>query len=573
MERSRGFKARFSGIRILVALQLRGHFVFAFKTRKKESLTKLFFYVMGIIAMTAVLFLFDYLLGYLRIWGMGSHIPLPLWNIAFFGYLLFSFFSVLFRLNDALFRSKDNAILLAYPVQPQDIFLSKIIVFAIQEIIKALFFLLPLLLSLGLSFGTSIGFYFWSFLMAIMIPLFGIAVASVLAIPLHYVRMWFSKWPVVQSVLLLVLLILLTCGLFYVASLIPPKLNIVGKWASDYFPTILTGCSWIALILYPLALLAMMAVGYVPWDYGMQSSPNPFNLFSVLALLVVLLLIVGFFLLAWFLSRKRFPSLAIQAQEFGKKEKPKAHASNRRLPRFFSHIKLELLQNARDYRSVSGYYLLFIVTPIAILLLNAVFRAISKSFTGEILTIFFNGLIMALIVFATSVSSASVYSREGHAGLLTHSFPEDRLYAFLSRLLLRAGIMTASIIVTIIVYEQLRTYAIIPVFPLFLCLYLMYMGHLLWSAELDYMNPKFSLYEETGNKSTLNLNEFKSLALAFLFAFLFAGMLILFVYENGGDGIYHLLVFAIFFFAARAFLFVHKVRTYGLVRYEGRGER
>lgn len=573
MERSRGFKARFAGIRILVALQLRGHFVFAFKTRKKESLTKLFFYVVGIAAMTGLLFLLDYLLGYLSIFGMNPHLPIPLWNMAFFGYLLVSFFSVLFRLNDALFRAKDNAILLSYPLPSQDIFISKIVAFAIQEVLKALLFLLPLLVSIGIIYSVPAGYYFWAVLMTFVIPLFGIAFASILAIPLHHARMTFAKWPLLQSISLLLFLILLTCALFYCVSLIPPKLSIIEKWATDYFPAIIVGCSWITKILYPLALLSTMAIGYAPWGSNMLSSPNPFGLAPALILIAVLLLTIGFFALAAFLAKKRFPALAIQAQEYGKKEKRKTHVSNRRLPRFLSHIKRELLQNTRDYRSVSGYYLLFIVTPLAILLLNAVFKAMSKSFTGEILTLFFNGLIMALIAFATNVSVASVYSREGQAGLLTHSFPEGRLYAFLSRIILRAGVMTISLVFTFIVYGNMRTYGVVTVFPLFLCLYLIYLGHLLWSAELDYMNPKFSLYEDTGNKSTLNLNELKSLVLAFIFAFLFAGLLLLFVYENGGDGIYHLLVFAVLFFAARVFLFVHKVRSYGLLRYEGRGGR
>ncbi len=572
-QRNKRLSARITGITTLVALQLRGHFVFAFRSHKKESLTKLVFYVLGIAAMTALLFLLDYLLGILSVFGLNPHVPLPLWNIPFFAYLLFSFFSVLFRLNDALFRAKDNTVLLTYPVPPQDVFLSKIVVFAIQKVLKALFFLLPLLLSLGIAYKVMVGYYFWAVLMTVLLPVFGIAIASALAIPLHHVRMFFSRHPVVQSAVVLIALIGVTWFLFYAVTLIPGDLAILQRWGTDYFPAVVQFCSLVSKILYPLALLSMMATGYVPWEGQMLARPNPFGLFPALALLTVLVLTAGLLLLSGHLAKKRFPALAVQAQEFGGKEKKKLRASNHKMPRLLSHIRCELRQNARDYRAVAGYYLLFIVTPLAILLLNAVFQAMHKSFTGEILTLFFNGLIMALIAFSTNVSAASVYSKEGQAGLLTHSFPQDELYAFLSRLFIRAAIMTASLIFTVIVYANMRTYVFVSALPLFVCLYLMYLGHLLWSAELDYMNPKLSLYSTSGNSATMNLNEFKSLVLAFIFAFLFAGLLLFFIYENGGDGIYRLLIFALIFFFGRALLFVRKVRVYGLLGYEGRGAR
>ena len=564
-------KTRIRHIGILVALQLRGLFIFSFRKNKKETLLKLFFYVLGIAAMTGLLYFLNFVLGYFGAFGMNPNLPLSLWNVAFLAFSVFAFLSTLFRLNDSLFYSKDNEILLAYPVPAEDVFLAKIIFYTIQELVRSLFFLFPLLASLGISYGMGAGYYFYVFLATVVFSLLCVSVSSVLSIPLFHVRRFFARFPLLQSLLFLALLIGITVLVFLAMSALPENLALIEKWAAVYFPAIVRFTSGISLGLCPFSLLSLAAVGYIPWESGMMSTPNPFSLWPMLMLLGLVLLTAGCLVGAYFLSKKSFPSLAMKSQEFDKKENKGKAKKNHALPGPLSHIKREVLVSLRDYKALGNYYLLFIVTPLAILILNSLFHSMRKSYSGEILTLFFNGLIMSLIAMASNVTISSLYSKEGQAGVITHSFPEDTLYAFMSRLFLRTIIMTASLIFSIAIYDRLTVLDFMPMVPLFFCVYLLYLGHLIWSAELDIMHPRLSLYTKTGNKTSFNVNELKSMVFALIFAFLFAGLLLFFMFENSVVGIYHLLAFSIFFFAGRVVLLVHKVRTYGLLPYEGRG--
>ena len=64
-----------------------------------------------------------------------------------------------------LFASKENTMLLAFPCKYSEIFVSKIVVFALDEIKKNLYFLLPLLIGFGVN--ANVGFAYW-----IQLPLF-----------------------------------------------------------------------------------------------------------------------------------------------------------------------------------------------------------------------------------------------------------------------------------------------------------------------------------------------------------------------------------------------------------------
>ena len=246
---------------------------------------------------------------------------------------------------------------------------------------------------------------------------------------------------------------------------------------------------------------------------------------------------------------------------------------NRKLPPLLSFCAKELRTIGRDYRSVIGIYLLFIVPPLATLVLNTVFESMRKSFTGELLTVIFNALIISLILLASSVSVASIYSREGKAVQQTISAPQDLRYILTSKLLLRFLLMTGSIIFTIVVYSMHCSIAYVRMDILFFCFYFLYLGHLLWSAELDYFNPMPHLYTTASGGATINKNEALSALFAILFSVLFTLLTLLFVQESIIEGFYRLLIFSTIFLVARIALFFLKIRAYGALPFEGRGDR
>ena len=564
---------RLSAIWTLVLFQLRGSFSLSFKYRKKETLTKLVLYLFGIAAMTVLMYGLVMLLGYLHVFGTAFYLPVPLWNIVFYLYLILSFGSTLLKLNDALFTNKDNSVFLSFPLKVQDIFLAKIIFFALQKLIQNLFFLLPMLISLGINYGLVWGYYPWAVLMMVVLSLLSVALSSLLAIPVYYIRAFLKARPTLTSLLSLGVLVGATILVFYIVGLIPENLAIAQKWLTIYLPAIIKFAQTIGLWLYPLALISMTTIGYIPWSENLQAPPQPFTQFPLLGFIAMVLITLAALAAVYFLCGKRFAALAMKAQEH-KQTKPraKARSKNHKMPRFISRVAHEFLIGFRDYRSLSSHYLLFVVTPMAILLLNAVFASMHKSFTGQLLTVLFNGLIVALIALTTNVSVSSIYSQEGQAGLVTKTFPEDLLFSFLSRLIVRATIMTASLVFTMFVYSQHQLVNYLSIIPFFFSIEFLYLGHLLWSAELDYLHPKTSLYETIESNVSLNKNELLSSIFALLLSVVYGGLLFFFVNESTMTGIYHLLAFCTVFFIGRSILFVRNVRAYQLLPYE-RGDR
>ena len=246
---------------------------------------------------------------------------------------------------------------------------------------------------------------------------------------------------------------------------------------------------------------------------------------------------------------------------------------NHAKPSFFSFLLKEIRMDLRSYQSLGSNYLLFIVTPLAVLILNVIFSAMKKSFSGQMYTVTFNALVVSLILLATNVSVASVYSREGKANYQLRSSPVNYYRTIASKLAIRLTLVTGSLIFAIVVYAKHCDMSFVRMDLFFFSFYFVYLGHLIWSAELDLMNPQVNLYSEIGASIAINPNEAKSSVLAFVIAAAFTGLTTLFLNQSVSDGFFHLLVVSIVFLAMRALLLFAKIRAYGMSTYEGRNEK
>lgn len=552
----------------LVLMQLRAFFPYSFKEQKKKALTRLILYILGVVAITGILYLVLYLLGFLGVFGMGGRLPIPVWNVLFFLFLIVNFFSCLNRVTSSLYFSEDNRVLLSLPLSPQRVFLSKLIVLFIQELIRSCFTFLPLLVSIGIAYGMPFYYFIWQLITIPLLSLLPLALSAVISIPFFYIKRFLKRYPLVQSLIVLAVLIAATVGVFILTSYIPEDLALASKWPNVYFPAITSFTQQVNVVLLPLSYLTAMCTGYLGTvQTGIAEVVPLFSLASTMPLLVVVVLILGGFALSSQLAKRVYANLSVSSFEHDV-VKVKEKKDAKPLPSFLSFLKKELFVEFRSTQALTGNYLLFIVTPMATLLLNVVFNSMKKSFTGQLFTLLFNGLIIALIAMATSVSMASVYSREGNSGYLLHSSPMTLRRALLSKLFLRALLMTASLALTIVVYANNCSLDYVPMATVFFSVYFMYLGHLLWSAELDYMHPMVGLYRD-GGRSAINTNEVVSTVLAFLFAFIFAGLMFFFAYESIATGFYRLLAFSAFFFAARLFFFLMRIKGYGSSPREG----
>ena len=677
-------KESFKNFLTLVVMQLKEQFSFSFKADKKGTITKLILFGVLFAAVTATIAVVIFLLGYLRIIGNGV-VPVTIFNVFLYLILILSIFSCLHRMTKSLFFSEDNQVLLTYPVNSGIIFLSKIMVFFIIELVKNFMMIVPLCLAYGIINGLPFYFYFWLLFVFFLISLVSVAIGAVLSIPYMFVLSFFKKSQYIPGLLAIVTLITLSIFLFIGLSKIPPDLKILTNWSTVYYPNVEEFTRNVEVYSGPLFYFAVLIFGYM--GYSVNADPRTLNVVVPQTGFVVLVffgvIIVGL-VAGYFLAKPLFFKMATKPFEYKKipishsykidlskdnihevafrpilkypiskedrtgivsklsrllrkinheeklflrqKVAPKrilrflnryaknlkfeqvskkditdfgylihirngipflalvkgikgkiAHAydpnylgsKNHKLHYLPSIFLKEVLLDLRTPGRFLSNFMLFIITPLAIALLNAIFAAINTSFQGESFTIMFNVLIIMLIALASNVSVASIYSREGKASYMLKAMPIDYMKALASKLIIRAVIVVSSLLVTSFIYNRYSDIHYLRADLLFFSFAFVYLGHLFWSAELDFMNPQDRLYAEVGSNVT-NPNETISSVLTFIISFAFMGITFFLVSREIRTAFYQILIISFIFFAARLLLFVLKIKGYGTSRAERR---
>ncbi len=685
---------RFKGFKTLVAMQLKDRLNFSFKANKKEALTKMILTFVLLAGMVGIIALIFYVLNILGVLGVGGYVPVSMFNILFYLIITMNILSCIARLTNSLFFSEDNQTLLTYPVQPNTIFLSKLLVFYIVEIIKSFTMFIPLFVAYAIIYGLPWYFYPWLILCFLVIALLPVAIASLICIPFMYVKMFFKRFQLVQSIAFFAFLIGVTVLIFWVVNLLPADLKVALLWSTKYFPAIVEFTKGAEIVFTPFVYLSTMLLGYKVGTAG--NNPNLLTIASgqswaILGIVIAICAVL--FFLSYLLAKPLFFSMAskpfeykkiliphnfklqknqtkdlfeqaivpvydhelnkheqeeeskklakflrklnkeeklflrgkidmkriskflnkyskrnkgesspfeiISLEEFKKREQcgyiiqyrlnipslvlvrkfkgnimecydPNYLAKqNRRKNSFVSSLFKELLLDFRTPGYILSNYMLFIVTPLAILVLNSVFAAMKQSTDGQLYTIFFNALIIGMILCASNVSMASIYSREGSASYLLKASPTNYMKALATKLIIRAAIVIASLIFTTFIYSWKCSLDYVRFDLFFFAFLFIYLGHLLWSAELDYMNPQDRLYAEVGQVGNItNPNETLSAVFAFIISIAFAGIVYFFEKESLVDGFTRIFFVALIFFVCRLALFILKILGFGTSRSE-----
>ena len=137
------------------------------------------------------------------------------------------------------------------------------------------------------------------------------------------------------------------------------------------------------------------------------------------------------------------------------------------------------------------------------------------------------------------------------------------------KLIIRAFIVLASIGLTCYLYSFYCKIAFVRYDLLFFTFAFIYLGHLLWSAELDFMNPKDNLYAAIGTNVN-NPNENLSAVLTFIIAFAMMGISFFLISTEVVYAFVKMFLIGLVFFLIRLGLFVLKIIGYGTSRSERR---
>lgn len=508
----------------LVMMQLKDKIDLSYLKSTKLTIRKIVLSVLAFALVTGVIFLLLFFGKFLKIFHLIDIIPVSLMVVVFTVMEILALLSCVFGLMKTLYFSKDNQVLLTLPVTTNQVFMSKLIVYLVYELKKTLFFIVPLFLAYGIISGLPIIFYPWLLLCWVLISLFNVAFASLFSILAMGITIFLRNFGVIKILLFLGVVGVAIFAVVSLINLIPADLDIIATWGTLFWD-IQKFLNTFMKKMVPFTYLTQLFIGgYV----GLK--PVLFISTTFATLVGVLLITVGLFGLAFLLARPLFFKMTSKPFEY-KKITREFNRKNHRTQSFMSAVKIQGLLHLRTSEELFSLMGCAIAMPILILLLNRIFAAMSTRALGDYMTTAFNLLIILLISLGSNGKMASIYSREGAAAYLNKTRPNEYRTNLIAKLVPSAFVMTLSIIITTTVFAMFTTLSPINTILFGLTAIFVYLLHLLWSAELDVMNPQTNHYATTGEHNS-NPNETTSSVIMFIISLIFVGVALFLSLEN-----------------------------------------
>jgi hypothetical protein len=453
-----------------------------------------------------------------------------------------------------LFFGKDNQLLLTLPVNKVTVFTSKILVYYFYELIRNICYLLPLLLSYGMINKLPISFWFWLIPAYFIITATPVVIGSLLSIPAMGVAIILKNNKWLQYPLIIISVSAIVLGLIALIMVIPENFDLFGSWGTTFWK-IQAFLTRFGKIFLPFTWLAEFIVGN---RFGIQNVMfTSTQLWTILGLLVGLVVIM---LLTYLIVKPIYFKMASVPFEF-KKTTTKKQIVNKSKSPVASIVLKETKMLLRDGGKLFALVAIAIALPVSILLLNKIFAAMDTQLTGLNMAVAFNVLLILLISLSSNARLSYIYSEEGESSYLNKTSPQTYLKLLTSKLVINFVVITLSILAAVIIMSIFQSYSFMGGLQAFIFIELLYIAHLLLSAELDVMNPQTSHYKTTGGH-TNNTNETKSTIIGFVVSALAAFVTFFFMSENYRVAWSKLIIFASIFFIIRTWLYINKVKVF-----------
>lgn len=542
-----------SKFKTIFMMQLKEKIDLSFLKNKKQTMFKIVFSILGFVLITAVAYIILWLCQFLNLFSALNHIPLSFMALVFAIIFLLNLFTCTVGLSKTLFYARDNQVLITYPVTATTLFLSKMLVYYINEIKKTFTFIIPIFFAYGLLSGLSIVYYVWMPIMLVIFAGIPVLLGGLLSIPTLYIIRFLRKFPVIKIILLCLLLGGVVAGVVTIINYIPEDINLIASW-TIVSKTIREFLAWFSQAFFVFYAFILFLCG----KYENLSS-TLFTEYSWIVLLIMLGVIIVLIALNYLISRPLYLKIASKQFEFNKDANIKAKP-NITHKTFLSACLYESKRCLRDTNIMSSCLATIIVAPIAILLLNSIYSAINTRILGDYFTISFNILIILLFVLSNNISVSSIFSRDGEA-LYLNKIKPNKPYQILCPRLAFNGIV--SIIVLIATSSIFMAYSSLSPFDS-ICVFFMLLAiagsHIFWSAEIDFLNSRAHIFRTEGAAGR-NPNELKSTILAFALSGLTFGLVIFFLLDASSFVWLKLCLVSLAFFAYRMYLFYYKTKV------------
>ncbi len=539
----------FHRLKTLVAMQLANRLAFSIKRNKGRVIAgisvkvTLFFGLIFLIAMIIPTFQG---LTYITV-------NTTLLQAILFFTQIFALIACTIGLMNTLYTSKDNAILLALPAHHSEIFVSKLIVFYYFEFRKNLLLLLPLFLGYGYHFRQLYGFDFAFiskvFLMAVVIPLFPVLIGALLSIPLVFIVNYLKRHPFLNAVVVGILMFLAFLGISSLVSIVTQKEHLR---LDTFIDILVTGVS------EGIPRFNKLSLFYNNINNFIFSGNNFSVLFGNLG--IVLAVIAGLLVLVFTVSIWTYFRLTVFTFEQAKTNRYR-YQMKQTSNTYFTFLKKEIKSLLRSSDQLIAQFFSLLLLPFLLYILNLIFLSFKISPFGEKIVVGVNLCIGLLLLTTANTNSATALTREGTEFYLLKTTPTNLKSITWAKLTINFAASILMILATVIALLKVHVFSSGITLMIGLIFLLINSGHILWSYELDLMNPRFLEYANSQSIDD-NPNATKSILIGTVISLGLCGIAIAMLFENVATGWIRLLLLSLVFFGIRLYMLLSKSKLY-----------
>ena len=547
----------FNRIKTLMLLQLSDRFKIKKVDNVPKFLAKIGLALLGIILVTGVCSVLLLLL------HSNTHLTTPkVISVLISCFQILSIIACTNGLLKTLYTSKDNPILLSYPAHHVEVFLSKLLVYYVYEFIKSIFFILPMILGFGIVYGyIDILYVVNTLLLVIILPLFPVLLGALITIPFLYLKKLIDKYPVLKTILLILALVGLYVLLVVIVYNIPRPLQILEMFFTfrEELTGIVEGIDKFSLYYHNIGNI--LTEKDILFDY-------------LLVVGVLVGLIISVALISMPLYFKLASRSSEQATEKERSGVNKAHKSS-----FITFIKKEWLLTIRNFGEFLNNYIFIFATPYVLFVMMGVYTSMRINSLGVYLIVAFSGFIALMMSCASNTSSALAITKEGSEFVLLKTVPansSNMVWAKLFYNLIFSTFMIALGYVLVILILPLFSNTIYNtetemlwewqiennmLWWMMLASILVNAAMILWSLQIDIMNPKLREYASSGDTSGMN-NASKSILIGVIVAVVFTAIVAITLVVLGNVDLTWIIIISVaaLFLLARLYLFISHLK-------------
>ena len=530
----------FNRLKTLTLMQLGNKYSFKRITDKKKYALNMMFRALSIIAVVIVMFL---LFSVIK-----SVLFLPV-NRTTFLFLLFisqliSILACTLGLVESLYYGKDNPILLSFPARHHEVFVSKLLAYYLNELIKNLYFVVPMFISFGLLNSMGVLYYLNAVVLTLLLSWLPVLLGAFLSIAIMGIKQLVKR----LSWMSIVLAIAVMGVLFYLAYILLGSLERPIRLIEVYN----TFVTETVLFMQKINQYALIYTNIIEAAFNINALTNYG---------IVLGVILGLTLIVVLTSMPIYFRMASFGSEHAVTKKHRHKRFNHK-GAFRALLSKEVKIIIRSINTVVQDYILIIAMPLVLYVLNGFFWAMAPSLFGIKLISVFNILIALLLLTASNAHTASAISSEGSEFGLLKTAPSDTKRVAWAKMLVNFVVSTIFIGASIAVLVLTENTTSFNMWQIAVVLFLVNSGHILWSFQLDLRNPQLAEYSEKRDGAE-NINKSRSIIAGMAMAvFITAVAAFFMLIDESANPWWRIIGVSAGFFLLRLFLFVNNLYVY-----------